>query len=90
MRSVGGQGASGTSAVRGDWVPGKGAVVSADVLAQVFGNKQLPFRTNPDGSVDMEKYLVWLNEAGLAALKAFDDCFEVEDGMPDLSATRLA
>lgn len=71
-----------------DFVPG--TVVSSVVLAEVFGDRQLPFATNPDGSVDMPVYLDWLNGAGLAALQAFDEFFEGEDGMFEQSATRQA
>lgn len=79
MHSVKGtQETVGTSAVKGDFVPGKDTVVSPEVLAQVFEDKQLPFQTNQDGSVDMTVYLAWLNEAGRFALQAFDECFEVE------------
>lgn len=66
------------SSIKGDFLPNKDTVVSPEVLAQVFEDKQLPFQTNPDGSVDMTVYLSWLNEAGRFALQAFDECFDVE------------
>jgi len=73
-----------------DFMPDKDTVVSSEVLAQVFEDKQLPFQTNPDGSVDMSVYLDWLNEAGRVALQAFEDCFDHDDGFIELPAARRA
>jgi hypothetical protein len=56
----------------------KDAIVSPEVLAQVFEDGHLPFPVNPDGSVDMPIYLVWLAEAGYAALQTFDEYSEEE------------
>lgn len=60
------------------YVPPESQVVSPEVLAQVFEDKPLPFRTNADGSVDMSVYLEWLAAVGEAALQAFDECSEPE------------
>lgn len=54
-------------------------VVSAATLVKVFGKKKPPFEINPDGSVDKPVYMVWLNEAGVKALKAFEDCFMTDE-----------
>jgi len=60
------------------YVPPESRVVSPEVLAQVFEDKPLPFRTNPDGSVDMSVYLSWLAAVGEVALQVFDECSEPE------------
>ena len=61
------------------YVPRESQVVSPEVLAQVFEDKPLPFKTNADGSVDMGVYLEWLEAAGEAALQAFAQCSDVEE-----------
>jgi len=81
---------AGVSVVGGDFVPDIGSVVSPEVLAQVFEDQQLPFQTNPDGSVDMSVYLTWLNQVGCVALQAFDECFEIENGELDPPVARRA
>lgn len=83
-------GASASASAVAGGLLAEGAVVSREVLAQVFDKKPLPFQTNPDGSVDMAVYLAWLEEAGRLALQAFDECFEIEDGVSGSAAVRLA
>lgn len=56
-------------------------IVSSEVLAQVFGDKLLPFETNADGSVDMSVYMEWLATAGRIALEAFKAFSEIETPM---------
>jgi hypothetical protein len=58
------------------FTPKASAVMSAAVVAQVFEDQPVPFALNADGSVDRAVYLAWLNDAGLRALAAFDECSE--------------
>lgn len=51
-------------------------VIPPEILAQVFGDKPLPFETNVDGSVDKDVYMEWLAIAGRAALQAFEEFSE--------------
>jgi|APMI01.1.fsa_nt_gi hypothetical protein len=51
--------------------------VSAEVLADVFGDGEIPFETNEQGAVAVEAYLAWLQKAGQDALAAFDKHSEV-------------
>lgn len=62
-----------------DYVPPH-KFVSAEVLAAVFGDGEIPFETDEQGGVAVGVYLAWLEKAGRDALAAFDQHSEVVRG----------
>lgn len=54
------------------FVPSNRAVVAPEVLARVFADSPLPFKTNSDGSVDMSVYAEWLENTWTQGMEEFE------------------
>lgn len=54
------------------FVPSNRAVVAPEVLARVFADTPLPFKTNSDGSVDMSVYAEWLESTWAQGMEEFE------------------
>ncbi|KAA0178835.1 hypothetical protein FX016_23165 [Cupriavidus gilardii] len=70
--AVAASGARGPFPEERGYIPQERNVIEPEVLARVFSDQPLPFKTNSDGSVDVSTYTQWLDEIWQQGMQAFE------------------